>query len=340
MQNKKSLKGAEKLVYIINLAFSFALLISYVLPFISPEKASRISILSLLFPLLYGVNILFLMYWTVKLKRQLILSLLILAFGYNHFSSLFKFQGKEIIQNKDISVMSYNVKMLNYYKWNVDDSLANKTIDFIESKKPDILVLQEFFNHKNIEIKYPFNFIKLRSKTNKFGLAIFSKYEIINSGSLNFDSKANNAIYCDILIKKDTVRVYNIHLESLKVNPDKENFGEKDSNKLLARLSNTFKKQAKQIAVFKEHENTWSGKKIIAGDLNNTAFSWAYHEIKSKKKDAFIEAGKGFGKSFDYPFPLRIDFILPDENMTVNFFSTYPVKYSDHYPIMARINLK
>jgi len=51
-----------------------------------------------------------------------------------------------------------------------------------------------------------------------------------------------------------------------------------------------------------------------------------------------LKAGKGFGNTFDFPFPFRIDFILTDEEIEVNNFKTYKVKYSDHYPIMARLN--
>ena len=87
-----------------------------------------------------------------------------------------------------------------------------------------------------------------------------------------------------------------------------------------------------------KHEKQWLGKKIICGDFNNTTFSWVYRNIGKNKKDAFIEAGKGFGKTFDFWFPLRIDFILTDNTIEINHFKTFDVAYSDHFPILARIN--
>ena len=60
--------------------------------------------------------------------------------------------------------------------------------------------------------------------------------------------------------------------------------------------------------------------------------------LPQNKKDAFIEAGKGFGKTFDYWFPMRIDFILTDKNAVINQFNSFSEKYSDHFPILARIN--
>ena len=163
---------------------------------------------------------------------------------------------------------------------------------------------------------------------------------MINMGSLDIANSANNIIYADILKNKDTIRIYNLHLESLKINPNKQNFGEATSDKLIERMKSSFQKQATQVEQFLEHEKLWIGKTIVCGDFNNTAFSWVYRQISKKKQDAFKEAGKGLGKTFNYPYPLRIDFILPDHNFEVNNFKTFEVPYSDHYPILARLKLK
>ena len=103
-------------------------------------------------------------------------------------------------------------------------------------------------------------------------------------------------------------------------------------------MQTTFKKQAFQTEQFLEHEQNWKGKKIILGDFNNTAYSWVYQKIKSGKKDAFIEAGNGFGKTFNYPFPMRIDFILTSTDIDINQFKTFNESFSDHFPIQANLN--
>ena len=62
--------------------------------------------------------------------------------------------------------------------------------------------------------------------------------------------------------------------------------------------------------------------------------------MKGNKQDAFIQAGSGIGKTFDFNFmPLRIDFIMPDDQFQVNSFMNYTVKYSDHYPVMTSLKL-
>ncbi|MGA8853236.1 MAG: endonuclease, partial [Christiangramia sp.] len=57
-------------------------------------------------------------------------------------------------------------------------------------------------------------------------------------------------------------------------------------------------------------------------------------------KDAFLEAGSGFGKSFKLNyFPLRIDFLLIEDGMKINEFEKFEIDYSDHYPVSTKISL-
>ncbi|TDQ23806.1 endonuclease/exonuclease/phosphatase family protein [Tenacibaculum caenipelagi] len=329
----------NKLLFFINSVVATALLLSYVLPFISPKTIPAFAVFSLFVPFLVLINLLFLVYWLIKLHKNTLLSLLVLSVGLFISTPLLKFSNKEVILNKDLKVMSFNVRMFNYYKWNDDTTIEQQIYKFINSQSPDIVALQEFYYSKSLNIKLPYKYIKTKSATNKFGLAIYSRYPIINSGSLDFKKSANNTIFADIIKNNDTIRVYNVHLESLKINPHKENFGEKNSERLFKRLANGFVKQVDQTNLILQHENSWIGKKIVCGDFNNTAYSWAYKQLAKNKKDAFIECGIGLGKSFRYAYPMRIDFVLTDKEATINQFKTYNnLELSDHYPIMARLH--
>jgi endonuclease/exonuclease/phosphatase family metal-dependent hydrolase len=328
----------NKLLYFINSVFACILLFAYLLPYISPETIPAFAVFSLFVPLLIIINTIFLIYWIIKLKKHVLISAFVLGIGWFFATPFYKFTQTKSAFNSDIKIMSYNVRMFNFYNWSDDEQTSMNMFDFIREKNPDILAIQEYYGYEGVQIDFPYKYIKTKSKTNKFGLAIYSKFKIIKTGSLDYKNTANNAIYVDVLKEKDTVRIYNIHLESLKINPEKENFGQENSEKLFKRLKNGFLKQTTQTEQFLAHEKQWKGKKIICGDFNNTSYSWVYTQISRDKKDAFIEAGKGFGKSFNYMFPMRIDFILTDESMLVNNFETFSVKYSDHFPIQARIN--
>ncbi len=331
---KKSL--FNKLLYFVNSILATVLLLSYFLPYISPKTVPLFAVLSLAVPFLILINIVFLIYWVFKLKKHFIISTIVLGLGLLFSSTFYKISNKKTLLNSDVRIMSYNVRMFNLYKWIKDETITGKIESFIAEKAPDILAIQEYHHSSKRKLNYKYSYFEPKAKN--YGLAIFSKFPIINKGSLDFKKSGNNAIFVDVLKEKDTIRIYNLHLQSLKINPAKENFGQENSEKLIERLKNGFLKQASQTEQFIAHEKKWKGKKIICGDFNNTAYSWVYKQIATDKKDAFLEMGSGTGRSFNYFFPMRIDFILTDNATQINDFKTYSKKYSDHFSIMARVN--
>ena len=74
--------------------------------------------------------------------------------------------------------------------------------------------------------------------------------------------------------------------------------------------------------------------------MNNTAYSWDYTNIKNEFQDTFSESGKGFGKTYEFKkFPLRIDYIFVDEGIKVIDHKNLKQKFSDHYPVLATLEL-
>ncbi|MBT8319729.1 MAG: endonuclease/exonuclease/phosphatase family protein, partial [Gramella sp.] len=211
--------------------------------------------------------------------------------------------------------------------------------------KPDILCLQEhYIGAAGVTALYPYKYVKLKAKSAEFGSAIFSKYPIINQASLDFPHHGNNnAIYADIVLDtKDTIRVVNVHFQSLNIKPGIDDLQKEDSKKLLGRIGYGFSLQQEQAEMLLEELEKSPYKTVIAGDFNNTSFSYIYNLIKQdgRFKDAFLEEGSGFGKSFKLNyFPLRIDFLLIQDGMTINEFEKFEVDYSDHYPVLTRIGL-
>ena len=334
----KKLSLIDKLLVVVNSIVAAISLVAFLSYFISPNTIPLVSFIGLSIPFLLILNILFIIYWVIRLKKQFLISTIVLLIGIQYVTKLYSFSEKKVLLTDDIKIMSYNVRMFNLYNWIENEGVDQSIYEFINNQKPDILCIQEFNPKAKLGFNYPYKFIKRSEKNGQFGHAIFSKYKIINSESLNFSNSGNNTIFTDIVKNKDTFRVYNVHLESLKINPKNENFNQEISEKLRIRLENSFKKQANQSELIIQHQKQSNFKSIICGDFNNTAFSFVYKKLKRNKNDAFEVAGQGFGKTYDFPFPLRIDFILTDKNITVNNFKTFNVNYSDHYPIMARVN--
>lgn len=338
----RKLKFFEKIMFFFNSVVAFILLLSYILPLLPPKTFAALSVLGLGVPILILLNVLFFVYWLVKIKKQLLLSLLILAIGYSIFGSLYKFsESKTIEDENNISIMNFNVRLFNLYKWIPNDDTEEKLVDFIKTELPDVLALEEYHPRESTKLSfYKYKYEKLLGKKKNYGQAIFSNYPIINSGSVEFPNTFNNAIYIDIVKAKDTIRIYNIHLQSLRIDPKVENLTTKESEKLFNGVGKTFKMQQSQADLFLKHRNKCKYKTIICGDFNNTAFSYVYKQVKGDMVDTFKEAGNGFGRSYNFKFfPMRIDFIFADPAFKVNGFKTYDVEYSDHFPIMAKVSL-
>jgi len=322
---------------------AFALLLSYLLPYVPPKTFPLLSVLSLGVPLLILCNFIFLLFWAIRFKRQLFLSLIILALGYNYVLSWIQFSsGPEIKGENNITLMSYNVRMFNAYKWTEEKNIPEKITDFISEKNPEILATQEHFVGVSGMVKtYPYKFIKLKDGGSEFGSAIFSKYPIIKSQSVDFPEDGNNnAIFVDIVKNEDTLRIFNVHFQSLNIKPGINDLQKEDSKKLFGRIAHGFKLQQKQAEMMMAEVKRSPYRTIIMGDFNNTAFSYIYKIVRGDRfKDAFLEVGSGFGKTFNLSyFPLRIDFMMIDKGLKTQTFEVFPVELSDHYPIFSTVS--
>lgn len=342
-KKKKKLSFLSRIIFFFNSVFAALLLLSYILPYAVPKSFPILSVLSLLVPVFIIINFFFMLFWILNVRRQFLVSFVVLIIGYSHVTSLYKFsKNTSKATENSISVMSYNVRLFNIYEWLKESHVDKKIVDLVHAEFPDIIAFQEFHKKQIPAFSfYPHQYVVLTGKNKKTGQAIFSKYPIIHKGSLDFPNTANNAIFIDIVKNKDTIRIYNIHLESLRINPQKEELSQENSGRLLKRMANTFKMQQTQAELFEQHRKQSHHREIILGDFNNTQFSNVYKKIKGDMKDAFVEAGQGFGKTLDFAFfPMRIDFILVDQSFVVHKFKTFSEHYSDHFPVQSVISLQ
>ncbi len=338
-------------MFLLNVVLTLSTFIAYVLPFLAPKVFPILAVLTLFMPLFFIFNGLFFVYWAVQFKKRMILSGLVLLMGITFINKFYKFATKDYPEaDKDFSVMSYNVRLFNVFEWLDRDDVPENILAFINKKNPDILCIQEFSNSANIDLKvYRHRYIFMGGNKIKTGQAIFSKFPIIDQGNIAFPNSNNNVVFADIKKGIDIIRVYNMHLQSIKISPDMNEINENidainqgKSQKLFNRISIAFKQQQQQAEMIKEHKKDCLYPIIICGDLNNSAFSYVYRNIKGKLKDTFEEAGKGFGPTYKFRYyPARIDYIFADDNMTVKKFESFPeFENSDHYPIMAKLSME
>lgn len=340
----KKLSRFNKIIFVFNILAALLLLAACGVPYISSPKFSFLALLSLAVPLLVGVNFVFLLYWLLRRKRQLWLSLFVLIFGYFVLGTFLKVWGsEELVLEENLSVMSYNVRGFNKYEELENPNVFEDIKAFVNKEQPDIICFQEpDYGRKKEYLKdYPYHSLEYIYMNGKVLLGFFSKYPIIETDFICFPKSHNNAAYADILYKQDTIRVYNVHLQSLGVSPGKHAFTGQRSDRLVKKLSRKFGQQQQQAKMVATHMEENSYKQILCGDFNNNQFSNAYKTLKGDKQDTFMEKGLGYGRTLNFhKIPVRIDFIFADPAFEVKSHKNYDVYYSDHYPIMASFELK
>jgi endonuclease/exonuclease/phosphatase family metal-dependent hydrolase len=361
----------KKTAWVINIVLAILLLSASLLKYISPAKFWPMGFLGLIVPFLAIVNVAFILFWLIfKKYRRLLLSLIALATAWPVIALGFAINKSTTLKPipNSFTVMSYNVRLLNYYNWSKDKDTRNNLLSYLQNTQADILCMQEFFSSldsagiQNVDdiaeiVGYEHlaankNFV---TKRGFFGDIIYSKWPIINAESVQFENNKSTHLFhfADIVIQADTFRVYNLHLQSVHFSQEdkqtitatnkvgKEQFVQ---GKIIAKkLKSSYIKRSYQADLVAKHISTSPYPVIVCGDFNDMPSSYAYLTIRGLLNDAFLDCGSGIGTTYNNYSPLlRIDNIFyPCSKLKCLAFNKTTKNYSDHYPIIAQfINTK
>ena len=345
----KGLSFISKTMLFCNVVFAITTLMAYLLPFLAPKWFPFLSVFSLFLPLFLVLNLLFFVFWLIQLKKYIFVSGLVLLLGITFINKFYNLKQTELPKSeKDLTIMSYNVRLFNKFNWNQKANIPAQIAKLVEDKNPDILCVQEYSDLEKTKFSnYKYQHIFKEGKNIIVGNAIFSKYKIIDKGVINFPNSTNNTVFADIIKGKDTLRVYSMHLQSIKISTDIgddeiQKMDESKTRYIFRKISNAFTKQQEQALLLKEHYSAYKYNKIICGDMNNSAFSFVYRAIKGSMQDAFEASGSGFGKTYNFKYyPARIDYIFADKTIQIKSFETLNDFYnSDHFPLISRLEIK
>ncbi len=370
-KTKGKMSFATKLMVVVNLFVVCLLLCSYLSLYISPAKFWPVAFAGLAYPVFLLFNIFFVLFWLVFLKKYFILSLITILLGYNQIQTYIKFSGSErkLSFENSLKVMSYNVRLFDLYNWhNGSSKLTQASIfELFQTESPDILCIQDYYSGAGKGVNfgdticsragYEFRSVELINKEHKglpYGLAIFSKYPIVHSQKLDFqNSKVNFCQSIDVKIGNDTVRVLNMHLESIKFGKEDYSFvsdvttaqaaNDKLKKGFLAiagKMRFAYIKRASQIETVTEFIKSSPYQLILAGDFNDTPVSFSYRQIDNELDDTFVDSGIGLGQTHGQMLPmLRIDYIFHSAGIQTIEHKTIDKDYSDHFPVVARFML-
>lgn len=361
-------KFSKNILQLLNAIALFAQCLSYLSGYINPNKIWIIAFFGLAFQYIYLINLGFFFFWWWRRKKFALYSLifLLLGIGYAGRYIQFRFTKKSIENTESLKLLSYNVRIFNYFEWEGKNSNRDSIVSYLKSEHPDIICLQEFYTRSDDSSlsesyirrklsEYPYTHIEysyvVQNRHSKFGVATFSKYPIINSGTIQFKNSANTCIYSDVMIHSDTFRVYNTHLQSISLK--KDNYALMDSifyinskkidevKDVTTRLKTAYMIRAAQTNAIVHHLEKSPYPVILCGDFNDTPVSYAYQKLLGNKKDAYRESGSGVGNTYRGKLPsFRIDYIFYSDAFTSFNYETPKIHFSDHYPVTTNLVLK
>ena len=353
----------------LNIILVLLIIASAFSDYISPEKQILFAYLGLAFPLLLFANICFLAYWLLTKKWILVFILIAtLIICWKPLSVFCPLHLKQIQPQEDIiKVLSYNVMSFAYIEHT--EKSPNKIIRYIAESDADIVCLQEYMvsSRNNLMSSadiaealpmYPYIaeiiFSSQENNRYKYGLAVLSKFPIMNSRRIAFTSVYNGSSIHEINIRGKKVVVVNNHLESFKLTAEDrskysdiithanlESFDDLRGS-IQQKLGQAFRTRAKQAEIIAGEIQKANGYyTIVCGDFNDTPISYAHRTIQGPLEDAYAESGFGMGISYNQNFFLfRIDHILHSSSMDAyNCHVDTRVKLSDHYPIYCYLKL-
>lgn len=350
------------LLLTVNLLIAGCMMFCAYSPYIDPVRHPVQACAGLAFPIFLCFNLIFLVFWCIVYLRYAILPLAACfaclpasrqCFAINLIS-------EEPPENA-IKFLSYNIMGFEADHPDTPEN-PNLVLRYLRDSHADIICMQEYITggrlkQKHVEkilANYPYKSIcRVGKGTN--ALACYSRYPILSTQRINYNSSFNGSVVYTIKMGNDTLTVINNHLESNKLTiDDRETYMQmikspetadmkKGSRMLLHKLAQATSiraAQADSIASFIER----SGRRnlIVCGDFNTPPVSYTHRIIGKGLDDAFVQSGFGPGISYHKNgFYFRIDNILISPDLK-SFRCTVDkrIKNSDHYPVWCYIAKK
>lgn len=355
----------KKFLRVILTTSNLILLVFYLLTFVRQDKFPFLNISSVILPYLAIIAFFLSLFYIFDSTKWKWLALASCLFSLMIIFNYYKIQTtKSTPSRAALKLLSYNVSFFSvptvfkdpYYKPELNQHVF-QIRDKIDSLKPDIITLQEFFNDKQSDF---YNTIK-RYQENGYhyylkssprhhngtdrGIVTFSKFPIVNAGIIcNSTNTYNGAIFTDIKTSEtDTIKVINVHLTSMAFYAGKRDLLQL-SKFFYHSYSEASKERGNQLEAIEDAIEESPYPVILAGDFNETSSSFIYRAINETLMNSFETNGSGFGFTFHskiQAIAFRIDHLFYSDDFDCNSFNTLSKwDLSEHKPIEAIFSIK
>jgi len=359
---------AKKIFIGTNLLIAILFLAGAYVKYFSPARWWFLGLFTFVLAYLLVGLVFFLIFWLFKKSWWSVVSAIAILAGWQAVINIFplNFSSSFTMQKKTgtIRVMSWNVEQFNILHHKDHPEVKKKMFDLINEYDPDIACFQEVvagdkkkgINYfpdiqkalRFVDYFYSYSIRDDFDKDHHFGRIIFSKLPIINKQTVvNYPNDYNATFqYIDVLSGNDTIRVFNIHLQSLKFTQSNLSYLDNasinndsnitESKSIISKIKTGFIKRSIQANFIKDELDHSPYPVILCGDFNDVPNSYAYETIGAGLQNAFVEKGFGIARTFSTISPtLRIDNIFADKDFIITQFTRVKKLLSDHFPIIA-----
>ena len=320
---------------------------------VSPIGHSARAILVYVLPVLILANAVMIIYWFIRRKWFFaLIPIITIACCIPYIGTIWQFRSldKSADAQPGIKIATYNVCMFNR---ETSGFMAQDILAEMRRQNVDILCMQEYNNtsgdKKNSDsYKEYFPYMVFGRED----MVIYSRYPIKESKKILFEDTNNSAMWADIDVKGNKIRVFNVHLQTTGINGTLYRAGklqaqgyEVDNNRFMEALFGNYMLgmmfRAGQAVMVANEKHSSEKPVILCGDFNDVPYSYVYNTVLGNMVDGFKECGSGWARTFRGGKKIvRIDYIFHDEALKGLSYYKSELTYSDHYPVFMKLSFK
>lgn len=330
-------------------------LLALLAPYVNPKYFWPVAIIGLATPALLLIHLFFVLFWSLRKKLYALLSLGVIIMSWSAVNGAVGFAFAKNPPNDQLKVVTFNVRRLQSYPKHNQTVTPDRFKSQIQQLNPDVLCLQEFVVSERerqpyLQVLKELGLQYIIHDQDRSSLVIAARYPLQSIENHYYQNHVNGYQIAELDYGDQKVNIINIHLRSNYITgltnqlADKGDLKEKETWRNIRQVLSRYKAAA--ITRTQQAENIaqtlarFHDPNIICGDFNDTGQSYAYHQLKGNRKDAFLTDGRSWGSTYAGKIPgLRIDYILYNPALRVSYCRRGTPGFSDHRPVVAYFDL-